>query len=181
MKKIVYTWISVALIIGLMAGCESKEEKEQAKQAELFKQEQIQKVAQKAELERKEAKAEKKAADERARLAAIQAENPSAMNKIGISMQDGKLIIDTNKAKEFFTIFEKKIEDTSKRINREIREGNLTFSIPAGVEVTNKKVSIDINKTKSFFNSWGERMADFAKEFDTMTKALHTDTQGETK
>ena len=181
MKKIVYTWLSVALLIGFMTGCESKEEKEQVKQAELFKEEQIQKAAQKVEEDKKVAKVAKEAVTEKARLAAIQAENPSAMNKMGVSMEEGKLTIDTNKAKEFFTIFKKKLDDTSEQIDKEIREGNLTLTIPVGIEVTNRKVSIDINKTKSFLDSWGERMTDFAKEFDTMTKTLHNDTQGDSK
>lgn len=179
MKKIVFTCIAAGLIISLMTGCESKEEKEQAKQAELFKQEQVQLAAKKAaeEAENKKKVAKKKAVEE-ARLAkAAEEENLSTMNKMGVSMEEGRLIIDTNKAKEFFVGLQKRLDDTSREIDKELQEGNLTITIPAGVEVTNQKVSIDINKTKNFLDSWGERMADFAKEFDTMTQILHSDTQ----
>ncbi len=179
MKKILYACLTVVLIAGLMTGCESKEEKEQAIEAERFKQEQVQKAEHEAAVK---VLADKKAAED-ARLAEERAKNPSMINNMGVSMDDGKLIIDTNKAKEFFVGLQEKLDNTSKEIDREMREGNLTITIPAGLEVTNETISIDINKSKSFFDSWGERMADFAKEFDTMTEILHsnTQTQGEEK
>ena len=131
----------------------------------------MQQVAQKASVE---AKVTKKVDEEVATE-----ENLSAMNRMGVSMEEGKLIIDTNKAREFFVRLQKRVDDTSNEIDKELREGNLTVTIPTGVEMTGQKVSIDLNKTKSFLNSWGDRMADFAKEFDTMTKILHSDTQTE--
>lgn len=173
MKKILYAFISASLIMGLMAGCESKEEKEQAKQAELFKQEQVKKAEQKAAAKAlAEQEAAQKAAEE-AKLAEERAKNPSMMNKMGVTMEEGKLVIDTNKAKEFFWTLQKNLDG----IDRELQEGNLTAMKPVGVEVTRDKVSIDLNRTRGFFDSWGKQMEVFAIEFDKMTKMLHNDTQ----
>jgi len=169
MKKILYVFISVSLIIGLMTGCESKEEKEQAKQAELFKQEQIKKAEKEAAAKvLAEQKAAQRAAEE-AKLAEERAKNPSVMNKMGVTMQEGKLIIDTNKAKEFFSTLQKNLEG----IDRGLQEGNLTAMKPVGIDVTQDKMTIDLNKSRSFFDSWGKKMEAFAKEFDKMTKMLH--------
>jgi hypothetical protein len=98
---------------------------------------------------------------------------------MGVSMQDGKLIIDTHKAKDFFWSFQKKLDNTSKELDRELREGNLTVTVPMGVEIRKEKVSIDLNKTRSFFGGWGEKMEAFAKEFDKMTRALYDSNQTE--
>ena len=85
------------------------------------------------------------------------------MNKMGVTMQEGKLIIDTNKAKEFFWTLQKNLDG----IDKELQEGNLTAMKPAGIEVTQEKMTIDLNKSRSFFDSWGKKMEAFAKEFDT--------------
>ncbi|HHD72629.1 MAG TPA: hypothetical protein ENL02_01745 [Epsilonproteobacteria bacterium] len=172
------------LVVLAMAGCESKQEKEQAKQAELFKQEQIQKAATEAKAvvqksaEREAAakvSTQKRAVEEADCRATEKANEPSVMEKMGVSMQDGKITIDTNKTVEFFSIFQKKLDNTTRELDRELREGNLTMTVPVGVEVTSEKVSIDLNKSKSFFDSWGEKMLGFAKEFDKMTQILHED------
>lgn len=176
MKKVLLS----ILLIFFMLGCESKEEKDRALKAEQFKQEQLAKAAEEKE---QQAKSEKEAADkkleeqrqaeERERLEKQKTAEPSMMNKMGVSMEDGKLIIDTNKTKKFFTVFQEKMDNTSREIDRELREGNLTVTVPAGIEVTSKKVSIDLNKSESFFKSWGEKMESFAKEFDKMTRSLY--------
>jgi hypothetical protein len=84
-------------------------------------------------------------------------------------MQEGKLIIDTNKAKEFFWTLQKNLDG----IDKGLQEGNLTAMKPVGIEVTQEKMTIDLNKSRSFFDSWGKQMEVFAKEFDKMTKMLH--------
>ncbi|MEA3417796.1 MAG: hypothetical protein U9Q90_00180 [Campylobacterota bacterium] len=160
MKQIVLAF----LIIGLMAGCESKEEREQAKQAELFKQEQVQKLKEE-ELARQRAKEEAERA----------AKESPTLSKMGVTMSEGKLVIDTNKAKEFFGTLHKRLDNTSKEIDKELKEGNLTVAKSIGIEVTQDKMSIDLNKTKSFLDRWGEQMESFAKEFDKLTKTLHDD------
>ena len=99
------------------------------------------------------------------------------LQKMGVSMENGKLIFDTNKAKEFFWVLQKRLDNTSREIDREIKEGNLTITVPMGIEVKKEKVSIDLNKTRHFFESWGSKMENFAREFDKMTQSLVEDNQ----
>ena len=189
MKKILFAM----LLIAILAGCESKEERERAQKAEQFKQEQLQKLAPKAEtkevyrqeqptnsskIPQKEITVKSPVKENRAPQKEEDNES-STLNKMGVSMQDGKLIIDTNKAKEFFWSFQKKLDNTSRELDRELREGNLTVTVPMGVEIRREKVSIDLNKTRSFFDSWGEKMEAFVKEFDKMTRVLYDSNQTE--
>ena len=161
-------YIFIALIVaGLMSGCESKEEREEAKQALLYKQKQ-QALAKEALMETqriqvKEAIAKQKAIDEA---------NTSTLRKIGISVDDGKFIIDTNKAKDFFSKLAEGFKKTSKEMNRELKEGNLTVTKAMGIEISKETLSIDFNKTQSFFESLGEKMEAFSKEFDSLSKAI---------
>lgn len=159
----------VLMILGVMTGCETKEHKERMRQAELFKQEQLKKAEEEA-LARQKAKEEAEKA----------AKEASSLSKIGITMGDGKLVIDTNKAREFFGNLHKRLDNTSKEIDKELKEGNLTVTKPMGIEVTQDKMSIDLNKTKSFLDRWGEQMESFAQQFDQLTKTLHENNTSKT-
>ena len=183
MKNIIYGLLSVLLLVG----CESKEEKDRAIKAEQFKQEQMKKLAnekssnqnntpQKAQKEQISAsKAPVK--KEEPKTEADQSNEPSLINKMGMSMEDGKIIFDTNKAKTFFQNLQSKMDNTSRELDRELKEGNLTVTVPMGIEVKKEKVTVDVNKTRSFFENWGEKMASFAKEFDRMTSSLYEGNQ----
>lgn len=180
--------LSLLIVVHLMTGCESKEEIERAKQAEIFKQEQLKKVEElrvkqeqerlKREEELKQAKLlAQKEAQERARLAAEEAKNPSVMKDMGFTVDDGKLIIDTNKAKEFFGILHKNLES----VDKQIKEGNLSIIKPSGIEVDKHKVTVDLNKTESFLQSWGNKMEKFSKEIDAFANSLTKDEINNTK
>lgn len=188
MKQIL---LSLMLIV-LIAGCESREEKKHAQQIEQFKQEQLAQVSGKtvkeadknetAPAERARPKVEKSQSvpvKETEQNTTGKTEEPSVLNKMGMSMEDGKLIIDTNRAKEFFWQLQQRLDNTSREIDREIREGNLSITVPAGVEIQKERVTIDLNKTRRFFESWGGKMEDFAREFDKMTKSLYENNQTE--
>ncbi len=169
--------ILACLVIGLMSGCESKEEIEKAKQAELFKQEQIDKV--RLEDEAKALKEQKMAqeAAQKAQLAAEEAQKPSMLNNMGVSMDDGKLIIDTNKAKEFLGHVKKNLDGVDKKI----KDGNVAMMQTVGIEVTDDTVSIDLNESKTFFDKWGKKMEGLAKEFDAFAKSLNNNELNNTK
>jgi len=161
-----YFFLATVVLV-MMSGCESKEEMEREKAAKLYKEEQQKKI--KEALVAKEKALEAQAlAEQKAREEA----NASTLSKVGISMDDGKLIIDTNKAKDFFTELADGFQETSKKIDKELKEGNLTATKPMGIEVSNEKLTIDLNETKSFFESWGEKMESFSKEFDKLTEII---------
>jgi hypothetical protein len=147
------------VVLAILSGCESKEDIERENAAKLYKEQQQQKIKE------AQAVAEQKAREEN---------NASTLSKVGISMDDGKLIIDTNKAKDFFTQLADGFQETSKKIDKELKEGNLTATKAMGIEVSNEKLTIDINETKSFFESWGEKMESFSKEIDKLTEVINS-------
>lgn len=180
MKNII---IASLILLGLL-GCESKEEIERAKRAEAFKQELVVKAKKEKELELQK----KRDADikvEKERLAKLQklkedearAKEPSLMNNLGVSMDDGKLIIDTNKTKNFFSDIGKKLSTADK----ELKEGNLTITKEAGVEITKESMSIDFNKTETFLESFGKKIEIFSKEFDNLSKSFYNDDKNNTQ
>jgi len=148
-KEILFACIAFAV---LMSGCESKEEQERARQAELIKSEQL-----------KKEEAQRQAAQE-----------IPTLSKIGVSTDDGKIVIDTNKAKEFFGKLHQNIDSKSKELDKELKEGNLSITNSIGIEATQEKVSIDLNKTRNFLEGWGKQMESFAREFDKLTKMLNS-------
>ncbi|SFV54528.1 hypothetical protein MNB_SV-6-1426 [hydrothermal vent metagenome] len=176
--------LMVSLILFSIFGCESKEEIERAKRAEAFKQELIAKAKKEQELKAQEAReAEIKAKKDRlkrlkeAKEAEERAKDPSLMNELGLSMYDGKLIIDTNKTKKFFSDIGKKLSIT----DRELKDGNLTITKDAGVEITEDSMSIDFNKTGAFLESLGKKIETFSKEFDNLSKSFYNDEKNNTK
>jgi len=157
------------VILAILSGCESKEDIERENAAKIYKEQQQQKIKE-AQLAEKRAKEAQAVAEQKAREEA----NASTLSKVGISMDDGKLIIDTNKAKDFFTQLADGFQETSKKIDKELKEGNLTATKAMGIEVSNEKLTIDINETKSFFESWGEKMESFSKEIDKLTEVINS-------
>jgi len=184
MKMKFVKYILLALfIISFIAGCESKEEIERAKQAEIFKQEQIKKLKEEKLLKEQEVKKAQELAKieakerEEALLTAQREKNTSIMSNLGLSMGEGKIILDMNRAKEFFGNLHHKLI----KVDRELTEGNLTITKPAGIEIEEKKVTIDLNKTETYLDSWGKKMKKFTIEFDNFTKSLYSDEKNSTK
>ncbi|MEA3491947.1 MAG: hypothetical protein U9R27_08620 [Campylobacterota bacterium] len=169
--------ILACIVIGLISGCESREEIERAKQAELFKEEQMEKVRLEAKAKAQKEQKEAQEAAKKAQLAAQEAQKPSMLNNFGVSMEEGKLIIDTNKAKEFLGQVKKNLDG----VDKEIKSGNVTMMQSAGIEVTNDTVSIDLNESKTFFDKWGKKMEGLAKEFDAFAKSLNSNELNNTK
>jgi len=175
------------LLLILIAGCESKEEREQLQKAEQFKQEELKKVSVASETAEKAAPSPEKlpskkstlpqSADRSGRSTESETNDSSTLKRMGVSMEDGRLIIDTHKTRAFFDSFRKRLDNGSKRFDRELKEGNLTVTVPVGVEVKRESLSIDLNKTRSFFDGWGQKIEAFEKEFAGMTQAFYEHNQ----
>ncbi len=181
--------LSILTIAILIAGCESKEEIQRAKDAEIFKETEIKKVEEiyllktkkikqaekEALLREEEMKKSKLLAQKEADRKALEAEeklkNPSIMNNLGISMDSGKLIIDTNRAKEFFGVLKKNLNN----VDREIKDGNVTITKPIGIEINENKINIDLNKTETYIEKLSEKVEKFSKKFDNFRKTLNSD------
>ena len=92
-------------------------------------------------------------------------------NKVGINVNDGTITIDTNKTKDFFKQFSKKMEAKMKKISDDLQQG-IIDSKEAGINIDNKHVNIDLNKTKTFLEDWTKKIQVFAHEFDNISKDL---------
>jgi len=141
----------------------------------------------KARLETKEAQ-EKLMAQEQAKKEAFLKENVQKekeakqtkqnekLSKVGITIKENTITIDTNKTKDFFENIGKKLGDKLKKITEDIQKGILEEK-DAGVKIDETHINIDLNKTKDFLETWGKKMQGFVKEFDTMAKEMDIDTE----
>lgn len=155
------------IVLFILVGCESKEEIAKAKEAILYKE------AQEKLLKDIEIAKEKKLKEELlARQKALEEVNQSTLTKAGITMDNGKLTIDTNRAKDFFSELSDSFMAKSKKIDQELKDGNLTSTKDMGLEISNNSFSMDFNKTKGFLERWGKKIDSFSKEINLFTDTI---------
>ncbi len=168
MKKDTAYKLLLVAALSLLAGCESKEEREKAKEAIAFKDEQVRSLQSAKEQEKpapqKEEKTEITLMEPKKE---IKEENRSILSQMGIESGEGKLVIDTHKTKEFFVKLSDDLKEVAGDIKKEIKENNLTITKSIGIEHNGTSLSIDLNKTKTFFDDLGARVDNFIKEINT--------------
>ncbi|HIP28649.1 MAG TPA: hypothetical protein EYG82_05675 [Sulfurovum sp.] len=98
------------------------------------------------------------------------------LSKIGISIQENKITLDTDKTKDFFENFARNISSTLEKASKELQQGTLTED-DAGIHIDENTINIDLNKTKDFLQEWGEKMQGFIKEFDTIAQDLNMESE----
>lgn len=148
-----------ALLVFTFSGCGDNKE-EQAKHDA--------KVAQEA---RAELLAEIKAKEEALRKEQVEAQKNDKLSKIGISTTDGKIVIDTNKTKNFFKEFGNRFKEKVEKLSDDLEKGIIQDK-NAGIEIDDQHINIDLNKTKSFLEGWGKRMQEFVKDMDTIAQEI---------
>jgi len=99
--------------------------------------------------------------------------NQSTLMKAGITMDDGKLIIDTNKTKEFFSKLANRFTIIYQKIDQELKEENLTSTKDMGFEMSSDTLSVDFNKTDSFFKGWSQKIEKFSKEINLFRDTIN--------
>ncbi|SFV57050.1 hypothetical protein MNB_SV-3-1345 [hydrothermal vent metagenome] len=97
---------------------------------------------------------------------AKQAQN-NKFSKVGITIQENTITIDTNKTKDFFQNIGKKLQ----KFTHSMKEG-IVHEKDAGIRIEKTHIDIDLNKTKSFLGAWGEKIQSYAKEIDKMIKKI---------
>ena len=115
----------------------------------------------------------KKEAEEKARKKETDIQKHNKMAPMGITTDDGKLIIDTNKTKTFFQQMAANIKTHADKFAKDMKKG-VVDDKEAGVEINETHINIDLNKTKSFLDSWSKTVEGYAKEFEKMTKEINT-------
>ena len=83
------------------------------------------------------------------------------LNKIGISTENDKIIIEPKKTKAFFDKLAKTLEKNAKNLEQKtktIDENDI------GISTSKDKITIDLNKTKSFLDSFSKELEKVAKD-----------------
>ena len=148
------------LILFSLSGCQDKKENQAQHDAKIAQEARAQLLKEQAEVKKKQEEREKN----------------HTFSKIGISTEDGKIIIDTNKTKGFFKDFAKKMKINMDKMSKDL-ENDLVESDNAGIQVDKTHINIDLNKTKHFLDTWGKKMQGFVKEFDDIAKEFDDQTE----
>jgi hypothetical protein len=114
----------------------------------------------------------KKEAEEKAKIKEAEMAKENKLSHMGISTDDGKLIIDTDKTKDFFLQMAMKMKIHADKFTKDMENGVIDDK-EAGIEVNASHINIDLNKTKSFLDTWGKILEGYAKDFNTMTKEIN--------
>ena len=87
------------------------------------------------------------------------------MKKMGLQVESGRIILDTEKSKNFFESLGKAIE---KNIHQgmEKAEQHVPSGEDLGIQMDDKKVVIDLNKTKNFMKVWVETLEVLGRELN---------------
>ena len=152
MKHILF---SLILLLSF-SGCQDKKEEQAQHDA---------KIAQEA---RAQLLKEQQAAEE-AKKKQEEFEKNNKFSKIGITTEDGKIIIDTNKTKSYFQDLAHQMKTKMDKMSKDLEKG-IVKNEEAGIEMNETHINIDLNKTKSFLDTWGKKMQEFVKEFDDIAK-----------
>jgi len=107
---------------------------------------------------------------EKARQAKHATQN-AKLSKVGITIEENLITIDTNKTKDFFETIGKQLGDKLKKITTQIEDG-IVDEKEVGVQIDETHINIDLNKTKDFLEDWGKKMQGFIKEFDTVANEI---------
>jgi len=153
--------ITLAILLSL-AGCQDKQEAQAEHDAQVAAQA---KAELRAEL--------KKEQEERARQKETMVQKENRLSHIGITTDNGKLIIDTNKTKSYFQKLAEKLKTHADKFAKDLENGDINNS-EAGVVVTETKINIDLNKTKNFLDTWGKTIEQYTNEFKKMTEELNS-------
>ena len=151
-----YILLSLILLFSL-SGCQDKKEEQAQHNAKIAQEARAELLKEQAEAKKKQEELEKN----------------NKYSKIGITSEDGKIIIDTNKTKSYFQDLAHQMKTKMDKMSKDLEKG-IVKNEEAGIEMDETHINIDLNKTKNFLDTWGKRMQGFVKEFDNIAKDFKT-------
>ncbi len=95
-------------------------------------------------------------------------EKTTKLNRIGITIDNGIITIDTNKTKDFLGNLNDKMKSQIKKISDDLKKGIIDTK-EAGIQINEKNIHIDLNKTKNLLDVWSKKIETFTKAFDDVT------------
>ena len=152
MIKFKSAFIVLILILSL-SGCQDKKEEQAQYDAKIVQEARAELLKEQAEAKKKQEELEKN----------------NKYSKIGITSEDGKIIIDTNKTKSYFKDLAHQMKTKMDKMSKDLEKG-IIKNEEAGIEMDETHINIDLNKTKTFLETWGKKMQGFVKEFDDIAK-----------
>ncbi len=91
---------------------------------------------------------------------------------IGIVVENGRIIIDTQKTKDFFEKLAKKVDGNFKKIEHDLRQGQTRSPHESGIVFTQDRIEVDLNKTEKFMQKWIKSMKRVGEEMDGLFQEL---------
>ena len=98
-------------------------------------------------------------------------EEKNILSLLGINIEDEKIDIDLKQTKSFFENLQKSLEEKSKKLEQNIKEGKIDFQ-EAGLKVDKEKITIDLKQTKNFFEELSKKVENFVQDLDKSFKNL---------
>ena len=88
-------------------------------------------------------------------------EEDKVLRKIGISTENGKIVIEPNKTKEFLETVAKKFESEAIKLQQKAKDINIST---LGIKKESDKIVIDINQTQKTLEKISKDLENIAKE-----------------
>jgi hypothetical protein len=102
-------------------------------------------------------------------------EKSDILELLGIKIEDGKIEIDTNKTKSFFSEIENKIKSNLENLQKSIEEGKLDLKDKVGIRVEKDKIEIDLKKGQEFLEELSNKFQNSLKEIESTIKKIVPD------
>ncbi len=152
------------LLLFTLSGCQDKEQqqKEQAKHDTKIAQQARAELLIELEKEKKE-----------------QEEKNNRFSHMGVKMDQGTIIIDTDKTKDFIKDLGQRMNVQMRQVSDDLQKGIIDAQ-EAGVKVNNGNINIDLNKTQTLLNAWSKKIDGYVKEFDEIAKEIEDNRTKET-
>jgi len=88
------------------------------------------------------------------------------MSKMGIEIDEGKIAIDINKTKGFFSALQEMLQNKAEDLQKNIAEGKLDMADSAGIKIDKEHIDIDLTKTRSFIEELGKKVEGMVGQID---------------
>ncbi|MEA1879312.1 MAG: hypothetical protein U9N11_01530 [Campylobacterota bacterium] len=101
--------------------------------------------------------------------------NNDLFKKLGVDIGDGKINIDMNQTKDFFSSLQSLFEGATENIKKDLSEGKVDMGENVGIKIDKENINIDLEKTKSFIEQLGKTIESFVDEIDKSVQNISKD------
>ena len=85
---------------------------------------------------------------------------------LGITVDDGKIIIDTRQTKDYLHDIGQKMKKSFKEIESTLQKAKISSPNETGIIINDTSMQIDLNKTKNFMEKWMRSMESVVNELN---------------